>query len=136
MKNEKSLYHITKLKYLDNILINGLLINSNKNGFVRKSYLKNYYNKYGLQPIFLTNDVDYIIRTQLTDDFIKDSCVLKIDTTTLVLEDEFDYLNNKWNLYYNTKDDMIENISKYVGKSFICRENIKPNLIYEGKRFN
>jgi hypothetical protein len=130
----KSLYHITKLKYVDNIIINGLLINSNKNGFVRKSYLKNYYTKYGLQPIFLTNDVDYIIKTQLTDDFIKDSCVLKIDTTTLILEDEFDYLNNKWYLHYNTKDDMIKNISKYVGKSFICRENIKPNLIYEYRR--
>jgi hypothetical protein len=25
---------------------------------------------------------------------------------------------------------MIKNISKYVGKSFICRENIKSNLIY------
>jgi hypothetical protein len=130
MKNSKSLYHITKLKYLDNILINGLLVNSNINGFVIKSYLKNYYIKYGLQPIFLTNDVDYVIRTQLTDDFIKDSCVLRIDTTTLILEDEFDYLNNKWYLYYNTKDDMIKNISKYVGKSFICRENIKSNLIY------
>ncbi|MFW6225453.1 MAG: hypothetical protein ACOC3V_00675 [bacterium] len=130
------LYHITKLKYLDNILINGLLINSNKNGLVKKSYLKKYYTKYGLQPIFLTNDVNYIIKTQLTDDFIKDSCILKINTSTLMLEDEFDYLNNKWYLYYNTKDDMIENISKYVGKSFICRENIKPNLICETRRFN
>jgi hypothetical protein len=133
---DKFLYHITKLKYLDGILTNGLLINSNKNGFVRKSYLDNYYIKYGLQPIFLTNDVEYIIKTQLTNKFIKDCCVLKIDVSNLILEEEFDYLKNKWYLYYQTKEDMIKNISKYEGKSFICRENIKPNLIYEERRFN
>ncbi len=130
------LYHITKIEFLDGILTNGLLINSNKNGFVRKSYLKNYHIKYGLQPIFMTNDVDYIINTQLTKKFIEDCCVLKIDISTLTIEDEFDYLNNKWNLYYNTKEDMIKNISQYKGKSFICRENIKHNLIYEERRFN
>jgi hypothetical protein len=55
------LYHITKIKYLNDILTEGLLTNSNNNGFVRKSYLEKYYIKYGLQPIFLTNDIDYII---------------------------------------------------------------------------
>lgn len=130
------LYHITKLKYLEGVLTNGLLINSNKNGFVKKSYLGNYHIKYGLQPIFMTNDVDYIINTQLTKKFIEDCCVLKIDISTLTIEDEFNYLNNKWYLYYNTKEDMIKNISKYKGKSFICRENINPNLIYEERRFN
>lgn len=130
------LYHITKRKYLDNILTEGLLINSNKNGFVRKSYIKNYLDKYGLQPIFLTNDVDYIIKTQLTDDFYKLCVILKVDVSKLRLEDEFDYLNEKWYLYYQSKDDMIKNISKYLEKSFICRENIKPNLIYEERRFN
>ena len=40
------LYHITKRKYLDRILTEGLLINSNKNGFVRKSYLENYLAKF------------------------------------------------------------------------------------------
>lgn len=69
------LYHITKRKNLDKILTEGLRINSNKNGFVRNSYLKNYHIKYGLQPIFLTNDFNYIIKTQLTDYFYK-SCVL------------------------------------------------------------
>jgi hypothetical protein len=42
----------------------------------------------------------------------------------LILEDEFDYLNNKWYLYYNTKDDMVKNISKYVGKSNDNRRRI------------
>lgn len=60
-------YQTEILKKFKNIKFNvvisyneGLLINSNKNGFVRKSYIKNYLDKYGLQPIFLTNDVDLI----------------------------------------------------------------------------
>ena len=130
------LYHITKRKYLDNILTEGLLINSNKNGFVSNSYIENYLDKYGLQPIFLTNDVDYIIKTQLTDVFFKSCVLLKVEVSALNLEDEFDYLNEKWYLYYNSKYDMIKNISKYLGKSFICRKSIKPNLIYEERKFN
>lgn len=128
------LYHITKRKNLGKILTEGLRINSNKNGFVGNSYLKNYHIKYGLQPIFLTNDFDYIIKTQLTDNFYKSCILLKVDVRSLKLEDEFDYLNEKWYLYYKSKDDMIKNISKYLGKSFICRESIKPNLIYEERR--
>ena len=128
---DKFLYHITKIKYLDNILIEGLLINSNRNGFVNKSHLKNYYIKYGLQPIFLTNDINFIIKTQLTDNFIKDCCVLKIKVSSLKLEGEYDYLNENWQRYYHTKENMLTNISKYSGKTFICKENIKPNLIYE-----
>jgi len=62
--------------------------------------------------------------------------LLKVEVSTLNLEDEFDYLNEKWYLYYNTKEDMINNISKYKGKSFICKEDIKPNLIYEERRYN
>ena len=131
---EKFLYHITKRKYLDRILTEGLLINSNKNGFVRKSYLENYYKKYGLQPIFLTNDVDYIIKTQLTSDFCKSCVLLKVDVGSLKLEGEFDYLNEKWHLYYESKNDMLKNISKSIGKTFICKENINPNLIYEERR--
>lgn len=130
------LYHITKIEYLNNILTEGLLINSNKNGFVNKSYLKNYYIKYGLQPIFLTNDVDYIINTQLTTKFCKSCVLLKIDASDLKIEDEFSYLNEKWNLYYQSKNDMVKNVSKYLGKSFICIESIKHNLIYEERRFN
>lgn len=124
------LYHITKYENLDNILKNGLLINSNKNGFVKKEYLPNYKIKYGIQPIFLTNDIDYIIKTQLTESFIKDCCVLKIDISNLDLEDEYNYLKDKWNLYYKTKDDMFINTSHSIGKSFICKENIKPDLIF------
>ena len=131
MRNECFLYHITKLRYLDSILTNGLLIDSGKNGFVGKSYLKNYYRKYNMQPIFLTNDIDYIIKTQLTKKFLKDSCVLKIDASTLILEDELYYLNSKWYLYYRTEEDMVKNTLEYKNKSFICRENIKPGLIYE-----
>jgi hypothetical protein len=125
------LYHITKIKYLDNILTEGLLVNSNKNGFVKRNYLNIYHQKYGLQPIFLTNDVDYIIKSQLTNDFFKKCAVLKVDASDIKLENEYDYLNEKWHLYYQSKNDMIKNISIYNGKSFISRENIKANLIYK-----
>ena len=57
--------------------------------------------------------------------------MLKIDASTLILEDELYYLNSKWYLYYRTEEDMVKNTLEYKNKSFICRENIKPGLIYE-----
>jgi hypothetical protein len=136
MNNFIFLYHITKEKHIASILIDGLKINSHKVGFVKKSHIANYYKKYGMQPIFLTNDIDYIIKTQLTDVFIKDCVILKIDISSLIIENEYNYLNNKWNLYYNTKEDMLKSTSKYFGRSFICKTNIKPELIYEEKRLD
>jgi hypothetical protein len=123
------LYHITKIVYLDNILQNGLLVNSNKNGFVEKSHISEYHKKYGLQPIFLTNDINYIVKTQLTDSFVKDCVVLTVNTDMLNVECEFEYLNDNWMLYYTSKQGMIRDISKHKGKTFICRENIEPKHI-------
>jgi hypothetical protein len=123
------LYHITEIKNIENILVNGLLINSKNNGFVSRDGIKEYYKKYGLQPIFLTNDVDYIIKTQLTESFFKKCKILSIDVTGLDLEDEYNYLEEKWNLYYNCNEDMYINILDRKGKSFICKENIKPDRI-------
>lgn len=123
------LYHITKKKYLNSILLNGLKINSNKNGFVSRSYIKTYYIKYNMQPIFLTNDYIFIIKTQLTDNFIKSCALLKVDCSGMNIEDEYNYLNENWELFYKSKDSMVNDINKNIGKSFICKENIKPNNI-------
>lgn len=124
------MYHITKKSNLNKILSQGLLVNSNNNGFVKKTYLHNYYIKYGLQPIFLTTDVDFLIKTQLTNNFYKSCVILKVNVSSLKLEDEYDYLNQKWYLYYKTKNDMFENISQFLNKTFICKDNIEPDLIY------
>jgi len=64
------LYHITKEKYLTDILITGLKINSGKIGFCKKDVHKTYKRIYGMQPLFLTNDIDYIFKTMLTEKWI------------------------------------------------------------------
>lgn len=81
LKNDLILYHITKEKYIQSILIEGLKINSKKSGFCRKDIHKHYKLKYGIQPIFLTNDVEYITKTMLTKEWINkhNAVVLKIN---------------------------------------------------------
>lgn len=45
------LFHITKLQYLNNILINGLIVNSGNIGFIKtRSRIKKYNEKYNIQP--------------------------------------------------------------------------------------
>lgn len=64
------LYHITKGKYLTSILMEGLKINSGKIGFCKKDAHKRYKSKYGMQPLFLTNDVEFIVKTMLTNGWV------------------------------------------------------------------
>ena len=75
------LYHITKEKYLTTILMEGLKINSGKTGFCRKDAHKRYKSIYGMQPIFLTNDVEFISKTMLTNGWVRknNAIVLKVD---------------------------------------------------------
>jgi hypothetical protein len=129
----KLLYHITKAKYLPSIIDNGLICNSKNNGFVDKKYVRSYYDKYLMQPIFLTNDIDFLIKNQLTKNFIKnnDCYVLKINCDNIILEDEYEYLKLNWNKYYCDYNAMINNTKKYFGKTFICKSNINSSLIYE-----
>ena len=88
----KYLYHITKKQNLISILTRGLISNSNIGGFVSKGHLNEYKRKYGSQPIFLTNDTKWIIDTQLTDEWMVDAVILKVDVTGLDLEYEYDYM--------------------------------------------
>lgn len=120
------LYHITKIKNIESILIQGLKVNSRRNGFIRKDYLKYYYEKYGCQPIFLTNDVDFVVKTQLTDEFFSKYCVLKINVDGLILENEYEYLLDSNSVF---DENLIEFIKDYFGKTFITRQNISPERI-------
>lgn len=69
------LYHITKEKYLPNILIEGLKINSGKIGFCKKDVHKTYKRIYNMQPLFLTNNIEYILKTMLTKKWIREKVV-------------------------------------------------------------
>lgn len=114
------LYHITKEEHLNDIYFDGLKINSNKIGFCRKTVHNDYKKMYNMQPIFLTDDVEYIIKNMLTDNWIKKNkaVVLKINielnnTTSL----NFGYfLYDKYN-------------HKYIPKEYRIFNDILPNNI-------
>ena len=112
------LYHITLKKYLPKILAEGLKINCRHNGIsisnlVHKHMLK-YYN---LIPIFLTNDIKYVVSTMLTEDWIvkNEPVVLEID---LELNEKNHCSSPSWLNY------KIEN-----PKEFKYFNNIPTNLI-------
>jgi len=75
------LYHITKEKYITSILTEGLKINSGKDGFCKSNVHKLYKSQYGMQQIFLTNDIEFISKKMLTNCWIKQNneIVIKID---------------------------------------------------------
>lgn len=127
------LYHITKSKYLDRIMTEGLKINSNKSGFTTfsREYKKDLCSKYKIQPIFLSSDPYLIANNQLTDDFVKSCVVLKINTKGLLLEDEYEYTfkDNQYKKYYKSRDEALKNLCAYFNKSFICKENIDMKRI-------
>lgn len=125
------LYHITKVDFLPGILAQGLLVNSGNNGFVKKSYIKEYHKKYGMQPIFLTNDIGSVIETDLgKKTFLKEFVVLKIQSETLQLEGEYDYLVENWEKFFVSKDSsQLDKIKESSSRRFVCKQNIGPQLI-------
>ena len=113
MYNIKYLYHITKSRNVLSILTCGLKSNTNKAGFVDRSFIKEYYKKYNTQPVFLTSDVEFIIKTQLTDKwmFDSDAKILRIDVSGLVLEYEYDYLIHQ-KMINNSKHKTLEHLER------------------------
>jgi|Laugresbdmm110sn_2_1035109.scaffolds.fasta_scaffold115578_1 hypothetical protein len=111
------LYHITKEKYLTSILTEGLKINSGKTGFCRKDAHKRYKSNYGMQPIFLTNDIEFISKTMLTNGWVKTNkaVVLKVNV-------ELNEINSSEGWY---KDG----INGVEPKEFRYFSNIEPNNI-------
>lgn len=109
------LYHITKEKYLTSILTEGLKINSGKTGFCKKDAHEIYKSHYGIQPIFLTNDIEFISKTMLTNDWVKDAVVLKVDV-------ELNEINSSEGWYSDT-------INGIEPKEFRYFSNIEPKQI-------
>ena len=111
------LYHVTKEKYLISILTKGLKINSGKTGFCKKDAHKRYKSKYGMQPIFLTNDIEFISKTMLTNGWVKkhNAVVLKVDV-------ELNEINSSKGYYLNTINGM-------EPKEFRYFLNIEPKKI-------
>jgi len=111
------LYHITKEKYLTSILIEGLKINSNKTGFCKKDAHKRYKSHYGMQPIFLTNDIEFISKTMLTNGWVKknNAVVLKVNV-------ELNEINSSAGWFKDNKDGV-------VSKEFRYFLNIEPSNI-------
>jgi hypothetical protein len=111
------LYHITKEKYLTSILIEGLKINSGKTGFCKKDAHKRYKSYYGMQPIFLTNDIEFISKTMLTNGWVKknNAVFLKVDL-------ELNEINSSEGWYSDT-------INGIEPKEFRYFSNIEPKKI-------
>jgi hypothetical protein len=111
------LYHITKEKYINSILTEGLKINSGKTGFCKKDAHQRYKLNYGMQPIFLTNDIEFISKTMLTNGWVRrhNPIVLKVNIEL-----------NKINSSAGWFKDNIDGIEPKEFRYFL---NIKPQNI-------
>lgn len=111
------LYHITKEKHLISILTDGLKINSGKTGFCGKDAHRRYKSDYGMQPIFLTNDIEFISKTMLTNDWVNrnNAIVLKVNV-------ELNEINSSEGWYTDT-------LNEIGPKEFRYFSNIEPKHI-------
>jgi hypothetical protein len=110
------LYHFAEKIHLTSILVQGLRINTGHKGLGNVRY---YIERYGMQPIFLTDDPQYIVDTM--DIHVHSHCILlKVNCSGLDIEPEYDwntvYLHPKF--YPNGKQ-----------KTFICRDDISSDRI-------
>lgn len=116
--NTNELFHITKEKYLPNILLEGLRVNSGKIGFCKKEIHKEYKEKYGYQPIFLTNDINYISKTMLTNKWVNKNKAIVLKITDIHLNEK----NSSCGWFVDT-------INGCLPKEFRYFSNIEPNHI-------
>lgn len=126
------LYHVTPRKNLDKILAEGLFPDTKNSGICAlrgKEQKQHWAKKYGMQPIFLTTDPKVVICTQAGEWWIReyDAVLLKVDTANLFLEDEFDYLKEKWNKQYTSYEAAIK--AHPLGVHYICRHPISKEDI-------
>lgn len=126
------LYHITPHKNLDKILVEGLLPDTKNRGICvlnSREQKRRLAKKYGMQPIFLTTNPKLVIGTQAGPGWVKtyNPVLLKIDTANLILEDEFDYLKEKWGKQYISYEAAIK--AHPLGVHYICRHPIPKESI-------
>ena len=126
------LYHITPYKNLNKILKEGLIPDTKNSGIcVLKGRMqrRRLVEKYGIQPIFLTTSPKLVLDTQAGPGWIKtyNPALLKIETTNLILEDEFDYLKEKWSKQYTSYETAIK--AHPLGVHYICRHAIPKDSI-------
>lgn len=124
-----SLYHITKERHLPKIFTEGLKINSKCTGIGLD--LSEYKRAFGCQPIFLTNDVDYIINKQCGIKFFKrHKCkILEVVIDNIIIEWEYQYLLDKPNILFSDQTKQ-ENHAKTIPRNtFVCKHNIKPEFL-------
>jgi hypothetical protein len=106
--------------------------NTNKCGISttnNKEWRKRLEAKYGVQPIFLTTDISFIITTQAGKDWVRKNkpVILEILTKDLVVEDEFDYLKERWSRYYSSYEAAKK--AHQLGVSYICKHPIPVDAI-------
>ena len=88
-----------------------------------------------MQPIFLTNDIDFIIQTQLTDKWMDDAVVLEVCVSEFFkdLEYEYKYMINNC-LIGGCEEKTVNHLNSCENsiinpKTFIYRKNIDPKFI-------
>jgi hypothetical protein len=112
-----TLYHITPKANLVSIISVGLRSNIGKKGMLSSmDGLEVYHDKYDCQPIFLTNDIEYVTNNMLTLEWIheRSPIALKIHTKPYKI----------FNVVHNCSIIPIVDT-----KEFICYEDILPEHI-------
>lgn len=107
-------FHFTRIKNLPSIRLEGLRTNSKQRGFVMLDVQERYHRVFGLQPIFLTDDPDWVIEVMLGKS-VKEYVLLGVDASGLVIE-----------------EDLLMDGPCYGEHSFICRSDIGPSRLSEG----
>ncbi len=122
------LYHVTRGKYVEDILKNGLKVNSGKNGFISsKTNIQKYYEPlHGIQPIFLSSNYINLVREQLTPSWIlSNQCkVLLVDVSGLKIRNEYHYLAE-----WRKQRGMEAHVPQYCDERFTCLEDISSDRI-------
>ncbi len=107
----REMFHFTRPQYLPNIASQGLRINTGHSGFCKDSrfIIKQYIELYGVQPVFLTDDPEWVVEKMLGS---KRDAFELLEVCVDELPVEFDVLMD------GTGDKMFNN------HSFICKSNV------------
>lgn len=109
------LYHFARADLLVEISVTGLNPNSGYAGFCRDT--SGYIKEWGMQPIFLTSDPQFVIDTMLGQ-HVKNYVLLKVDCDGLPVEPE------KW------WSPLVPGVEpEWNGITYICKQRIDPDRL-------